>query len=263
MSERTAIYINNYDLASLGFITTQVDGWLDAISVNDRTTQLPGRAGVVILAPEAETAPRSLTVNGVIRRSSMALVRTSIDQLKDLLYRGTIEARFVDQIDRVVYARVQEKQVIATQPQFASPHSQVSFRLLCPDPLIYDTQGSAIAIGATRQATPLGTAVAAPTIRIMGAATNPVLTYRGANGTALKTMGFTVTLASTDYLEIDCELFTVKKFASGVQTSGMSLWTSGDFIALDPQDGDPNASSYPTLEVSAGTGEALYRRTWL
>jgi hypothetical protein len=120
-----------------------------------------------------------------------------------------------------------------------------------------------VGIGATRQAIPLGTAVSAPTIRIMGAATNPVLTYRNAGGTVKQTMGFTVTLASTDYLEINGELFSITKYASGVASNGMALWTSGDFPALDPQDGYPSIDSYPTLEVSAGTGEVLYRRTWL
>ncbi len=266
---QTAMYVNDFDTSSLGLIVSSVEGWRDGLATRDRTTQLPTRVGAVILAPEAETATRQLTIDGVLDPShagkalTLANLRAALNELQDKLYRGTIEVRFSDEPDIFVLARCEQGNLIATPPQFMNPKSRVQIRLQCPDPLRYDRNGSVVGFGTTRQGVPLGTAVSAPVIRIMGAATNPVISYRDKSGTVKQTMGFTVTLAATDYLEIDCELFTIKKFASGVETNGISLLTSGDFIALDPQDGDFAASVWPTLEVSAGSGECLYRRSWL
>lgn len=260
---RTAIYINELDLRRLGFITESVEGWLDSPSVLDRTTQLPGRVGAIILAPETETSPRTVTVNGLIKLGSSSAVRAAIDKLKNQISRGTLEVRFVDHLDRIIYARAQETQLVATQPQFTSPFSRVALRFFCPDPLIYAKQGTLIGLITTATPIPLGTAVSAPTLRIMGPATNPVLTYRKADGTATQSMGFTITLAGTDYLEINCEVDTIKKVISGVETIDLNLLTSGHFISLDPQDGDPDAQSFPSLELSAGTGEVMYRKAWL
>lgn len=262
MAVNTAIFINELDLASLGFITESVEGWLDSPSATDRTTQLPGRVGAIILAPETETAPRTISVAGVIKRKSLAGVRTAVDQIKSALSRGTVEVRFVDQQDRVVYARSQDIQVVATQPQFFAPFSKVSFRLFCPDPLIYATQGSIVGFAAATPV-PLGTAVSAPTIRIMGPVTNPTLTYRRADGTITQTMVFNIALTGSDYLEVNCEIDLITKSIAGVRTVDLNLLKSGTFISLDPQDGDPLLGSYPTLSLSGGAGEAQYRKAWL
>lgn len=263
MGTRTAVYLNDYDLAGLGFILEAVEGWNDAPSVRDRVTQLPGRPGTIALAPEAETAPRALSFRGVIRATSLAGVRTSMAALQERLYRGTVEVRLSDDPDKVFFARTEEQVRIVTPPQFASPHTRLSWRMTCPDPLRYDRNGTVIGFSSARGATPLGSAPSLPVLRIMGAATNPVITYRNAAGESIGTMGFTITLAATDYLEIDCELMTVTKVVSGVATSVPTILTSGDFLLLDPQDGSYPDSVWPTLEVSAGTGEALYRKAWL
>lgn len=264
MGALTILYINDFDTSQLGLVVSNVDGWRDAPSTRDRTTQLPQRVGTVILAPEAETAPRQLTIDGTLVRPSLTALRAAMAELQERLYRGTIEIRFSDESDIFILARCEQGQLIATPPQFLNPKSRVRIQLLCPDPLRYDRNGSVVGFGLTpRVGTPLGTAVSAPVLRIMGAATNPVITYRNMSGDVKQTMGFTVTLGANDYLEIDGELFTIKKFTAGVETNGIALLTSGDFIALDPQDGDYASSVWPTLEVSAGSGEALYRRAWL
>jgi phage-related protein len=118
-------------------------------------------------------------------------------------------------------------------------------------------------VNSIRTGIPLGTAVSAPLIRVLGAATNPVITYRDKSGAVRQSMTLTITLAATDYLEIDCELFTITKYVSGVASNGITLLTAGDFIALDPQDGDYANGVWPTLEISAGSAEVLYRKAWL
>lgn len=259
----TACYINNVDLSRLGLTIENVEGWDDGLSVSDRLTQLPQRAGSVILAPEAETAPRTITINGVLRKPSMSAVRRAADELKDLLYRGTLEVGFVDRLDRVVYARTQSHATVIVPPQFSNPYSRVRLGLLCPDPLIYARLGTTLGIYSGQQACPLGTAISAPTIRIMGPATNPSITYRRTDGTIRRTMSFNVTLSGSDYLEINCELNDVRKYSAGVLTSALNSWVGDDWIELDPQDGDYAYASWPTLSLSSGTGEVLYRKAYI
>lgn len=264
---RTAMYVNGYDTSRLGLVVEQVDGWMDGLTAQRRTSKLPGRVGAIPLAPDTETTPRTLTVQGALwpKPESLAAVRQALLDLKERLGRGLLELSFVDQADKFLHALVQQHQVVATRPQFASPYSRISVQFFCPDPLIYAVQPSVVGFAAARSSVPLGTACSTPTIRIMGPAVNPVLTYRKADGTSRQTMTFTVTLGTNDYLEIDCELMQVSLYQAGVgaQNNAANLWTSGDFPLFDPQDGDAYASVWPTLEVSAGTGEALYRRAWL
>ena len=270
MRTLTTMWINDYDTSrELGLIVESIDGWLDSPSTRDRVSQLPTRTGAIILAPDAETAPRTIAIGGVIRRNTMALVRASIDELKARLFAGTVEVRFRGHADRVAYARCEEHRFVPGAPQFAEAITakawgRVSFSLFCPDPLVYERDATIVGFSSVRRQVPLGTAVSAPTIRIMGPATNPTIRYRSARGTIVTAMEFgATTLLSTDYLEIDGERFTVRKFTSGVESNAIdSLTSAGTFIALDPQDGN-GGSAYPTLEVTSGTGEAHYRRSWI
>lgn len=259
---RTAMYVNDFDTSGLGLIVERVEGWLDAPTTQDRVTQLPGRVGAVILAPEAETAPRTITITGVIRRTSNTLVRRATEELQERLSRGTVEIRFVDDVEKMVLARCQAFQVPSGPAQFFNPYNRVSITLFCPDPLVYSLPGTVVAF-TSKQRLLLGNAVSAPTIRIYGAVTNPVLTYRDSRGVVKQTMSFTATLGAFDYLEIDSELATVTLYTNGVASNGITLWSAGDFIVGDPQDGDPANGVWPSLEVSGGSGEALYRRAWI
>lgn len=265
MPPLTALFLNDFDTSSLGLAVENVDGWNSSPSARDRVTQLPGRVGSIILAPEAETASRTLRLSGVIRSTSVKAVRAAIDELKHRLFAGTIEVRFADDPEKVFYARCEEKQLVVTPPQFINPYSRVSIGLFCPDPLIYDRLASAIAFTpSVRAPVPLGTAVSAPLIRIMGPVSGLSVTYRDKSGTARQTMSFSsLAMLGTDYLEIDCELFAISLYQSGVKSNAISQLISGDFIAVDPQDGDYASGAWPTLECSQGTGEVLYRRAWL
>lgn len=257
------LFVNDFDCSALGLIVADVDGWLHAPSARDKTTQLPGRVGAVLLAPEAETAPRNLVINGVIKRASVVSARAALLEMQERLYRGTVELRFADDPDKVYYARTTDADWSGTPPQFVNPNGRVSIRATCFDPLVYDRYGSVVGFTTVRSAVPLGSAVSAPILRVMGAVTNPTITYRDKSGTSKRTMGFTVTLGVNDYLEIDCELFKITRYTAGMASQGIALLTAGDFLALDPQDGDYAGSVWPTLELSGGSGEANYRRAWL
>jgi hypothetical protein len=60
----------------------------------------------------------------------------------------------------------------------------------------------------------------------------------------------------------------VRKVLSGVDLNAIDALATdegdaSDFLTFDPLDGDPSVGAWPTLEVSVGTGEALYRETYL
>lgn len=262
---RRTMWINGWDVIRAGLIVENVEGWLDGPSVLERVTQLPTRLGAIPLPREAETSPRNVTVNGLLKGTSLTDCRNKIHELRGRLFGGAIEVSFADHPDRIILARCSEHQVVITAPQFALPASRVTIRLLCPDPLAYELLGDAVGFNSLRAACPLGTAVSYPVIRIAGAVTNPVLSYRDFRGDVRQTMGFTVTLGATEYLEIDTEMATVTRYTAGVAADGIALWTSGDFLTgLDPQDAEPIVGAWPTLEVSpTAEAEAFYRKAYL
>jgi hypothetical protein len=96
----------------------------------------------------------------------------------------------------------------------------------------------------------------------MGTATNPVVTYRNANGETEGAITCGVTLGANDYLSIDMDARTLTKYTDGVSSNGLSLISAGTFFDLDPAHGDPAFSAWPTLATSAGTGVAFYRKAY-
>lgn len=258
----TALYINGFDTSRLGLLVERVAGWIDGPERATRTIPIAGREGAILASTPTESGPRTIDVRGVMQAESVAALRANVDQLKDLLAGDFIEARFVDQVDRFAIGRCRSFRVPPTPPQFVNRKTVAEFSLLCADPLAYDTEPIIVGFSAQKAALPLGTARIAPTIRVMGSVNNPVVTYRNHAGVSKQTMGFTVNLAATDYLEIDCHLATITKYASGVSSDGISLLTSGDFIRPDPADGSYLDSTWPSIELSAGAGECAYRRGW-
>lgn len=260
---KTALFLNDFDTSGLGLMVTDVQGWLDSYELRDKLADLPGRLGQLLMSPSPVTVPRQLIISGVLRTASNAVLRASCLDLVERAGHGLVEVRFVDDPLKVFFARLQTFKRTAIGPALAGNAAQVMLTMLGEDPLIYSTQPTVAAFGAYRGVCPLGSAPSAPVIHIFGPVTNPVLRYRGNDGELLRSLTLTVVLASTDYLEIDSDAMTIVKYVSGVPSNGISLLTSGDFIVLDPNDGDYQNGSWPTLEVSGGTGEALYRQTWI
>jgi hypothetical protein len=264
MGSLTALYINDYDTSRLGLGIERCDGRRDGLSVKDRVTQVPKRVGEVALAQEAEVTPRVLKVSGWIRGSSVTAARAALDELKSRCYGGTLEVRFADDPERLFYVRAEDCEIRGKDPDFATACVEVTLSLKAFDPLLYARQGTVLGFTTVRAPVPLGTAISLPTIRIHGAVTNPVITYRDARGVQQGQVGITVTLGATEALDIDCELMKLWRWTAGVRASGEVLPLTGDFMRLDPDDGDAANAVWPTLEVSpACMGEALYRKAWL
>ncbi len=265
-----SIVVNGQDLNGLGFYLKDVDGVHDAVDRSWQMTTLRGRAGAVIQAPVRESG-RVLKFSGTLTSTAktVAGLATNADTIRDLLRSGLVRLVRTDGASNVKF--IEGYATTVTLKNIGHPINQtddtLSFTIQCRDAYYRDQEPTIrhAAVAATRYTLPHGTAPSSPIVRIMGAATNPVLTYRDAGGTAQRTMTFTVTLAATnDWLDIDMRAGKITKWASGVSSNGRALLTSGNPVwAIDPQDGDYVTTQYPTIEVSAGTAMILWHKQWL
>jgi hypothetical protein len=242
-------------------------------------TSLPviDRAGALIV-PRIATAPHLLQLAGALLTSAnTAAARVTAEHvLRDRLLSGMATWTYVDDVTppRYLTGVASEPSVTPRGGSGVHPYSAVASDIAvtvsCQEAFWQATEPTirAIPAAATRYDLPLGSAPSAFVLRIMGAATNPVVTYRTAGGTVVWTLTFTVTLVATnDYLELDGTTGRIWKYASGVKTDGIALLTGGQqdwgVRGLDPQDGDSTTSAWPTIELSAGTGELSWRKAWL
>lgn len=264
------IYVNDHDLeADLGLTDvsiTELNGWGAGIEYRRTMTAIPGAFGATA-APDSAMQPRRLRITARLDAGAVASRDAELSELLDA-FTGLVEMRFGDSIDKVLEALVDtESSVGESGISFVNPELLVTLDLVCPDPAKRDRYLQSIAgAAAARVSIPLGTLPSHGVIYIMGAATNPTLTYRDSGGNSIQTMAFTVTLGTTEYLAIDLTLKTVKKYTAGVESDALSTWTggspSGGFIVPDPQHGSYASSSWPTLETSTGSLHYAYHRRW-
>lgn len=262
-------YVNGRPLSTLSlYLQDAGDSRSLAPLKYDPVTLYQRYGGVVGAAPSV--AARSLTLRGKIVTSANTVAArvAAEDTIKDLFANGgllTVELR-----DDIAPAREIDAycESLTLQP-FGHPllavASTVECRLLAPDALWRATTGMIIGVPATstRYSLPLGTAPSSPLLRVFGSATNPTVTIRDTGGVAQVTLAFTVSLTSSEYLEVDCTTGVITKVSSGTRTNGVSLLTSGTFpFRLDPAWGDPSNSLWPTIETSAGVADILYARRY-
>jgi hypothetical protein len=256
-------------LAAYGFFIRTQDGVHDASDREWVQLVVPGDAGV-LFAPPVQEKGRKLTLTGGLwtAANTIAAREAAEDALKDALRAGMLRlVRTSDSgLSRLIEGVAAGVQTKPVEHPLNGLGSAVTIAFLGRDAYWRDLEPLLRALPATgvRYPLPLGTAPSTPVIRLM-AGTNPVLTYRDAGGAAVRSMTFTASLAATDYLDIDMRYRTITRVNSGapVATSGLSLLTAGDFPwAFDPQDGDYLSATWPTLEVSSGSAEALWWRQW-
>jgi phage-related protein len=256
------VYLNDRDIADYGIGLTEANAW-DAIQIEFPTISVLGQIGQVVGAV-GTGQPRTLRLTGILRASSIANRRTLLDQLNGDLGKGLVEIRIADELDRFVLARfVGASFGSFSKIEYSGVNSYVTVELefICDDPTWQDRFSQSVSFGSTRTGMPLGRMPSWPLIYVEGA-TNPTIHYRSSTGDILYSMTFTKTLAADEVLRIDMALQTIDEIDSGVRTNDIASLTSGDFFACDPYDGDPDASSWPTLEITSGTAVAYYRRRW-
>lgn len=231
-----------------------------------------GRSGGLLGSP-VTTAPGEFDLVGSINRTTVAEMWSSKHAFKALCQAGLVTVTVDDGTNTAVETTAICRDVEIV-PRLGKQHFQsmtvADFKasFVSPDATWKAVQPTVLSLAtSTRRNIELGEAPSPYILRIMGSATNPTVEYRDASGAVVWSLAFTVTLASTDYLELDSRTGLITKYASGVASDGIALLNSGSQAAwpspIDPHDGDTTTSQWPTIGPSAGTGELLYWKAWL
>lgn len=243
----TMVIIDGKDIGELGFIVSAVDGWRDIPRSRKRSVQLVGRDGNIAIEPAAALSSRLITVRGTIQQDSFANLKSSVDELGGRLFNAAV-ARFVDNDDRFINARLETHSILPLAAQFTGTELDYSFTLIADDPIIYETALTNVTFTATKDNCPLGTYFSKGIITINGAVTNPSIIYRDSGSNIITQMDIVAVVAGGESIIIDLDNHTVSYEGSNIIND-----LTGPFIVLDPNDAndpyDPSPT-WPTLECT-------------
>lgn len=263
----TDIRVNGVSLSQrYGFYPDSVGGWLGNVDMVSPSVSVRGRDGGMSL-PTTVTDGRIVRISGTMRHDSASDRRGAERELADMVRSARVRIVVDDGLSGAmqIEGRLHSLVTVPFGPSLTPLASRITMEFRCHDePYWRDVEPMtrAIAAAATRYTIPLGTAPSSAIVRVMGSATTPVVTYRDAGGAVVFTMSITLTLASTEYVDLDMRRGKITKFASGAPT-GIHIGTGTFPFALDPQDGDYATSAWPTIEISTGSAEVVWWRRWL
>lgn len=266
-----SVYVGETDLSTISVYVERVDDWYNAPRRNYTTVPILGRMGAVFAA-DPETSVRTMRVSCMIHPAALTLtaIQSSRDQLKALAYNALVKITHYDGTNapRAIDGVCTACDITPRRHPTVALVMDATLTIVCPDPTWYDVSGQVVGFSSTATAVPLGTSPSDGIIRIAtphwsSDVTDPTITYQSAGGVTRGTLAFTsLTLgAATDYLEVDLARSSAVRYTSGSAINVIDKLTSGDFFALDPQDGDILTASYPKLKVTATAGTPL--GTWL
>lgn len=256
-----AVIVDGKDLSELGFVVDNgLSGWRNSLSIAQLWRRLPGRVAAIRATAEDQYDAREIVIPGTQVADSLAQLKQWEDELKWRLSRGELEVKFAEEDTRFYRAWLDgEVQVGGIQPVQAQRGHRVRIPLICPDGREWSDTEESVAVADTDGAVdvPLGTALVRPVVTVDLASFT--LTYRDSGGTQQAQLQ--VSGASTTPVTVDMEARTITT-ANGGEIDTLA---SGDFFALDPRDGDYPSSTWPTVELSGGTGTAtfVYRKAYL
>jgi hypothetical protein len=257
-------YVNGVDIGSLGMEVTGIAPW-SGVGYDRAHIPIPGAMGGIPGALATSPA-RDIRITGYLDPGSVAARAAALDLIRYHIGGGLLEVTMEDYPGRYLAGLLTEDSWDQLSGlEYVSTLSRVRYNITirCHDPVWRDSIAQSVSGAATPVPVPMGTAPQAGMVYLFGAATNPVLTYRGVDGDAIGAMGFTVTLAADeDFLALDLARQRVRLWDDGVESNGQNLLTSGAWFALDPMDGYGPSESWPTLEVSGGTFLYVYERRW-
>lgn len=214
---------------------------------------IPGHEGSVatLLTPTVEA--RDLIFTAELGGTSASDYETKLDALKYGVYRQSVTVLPGNHTDREIVGDVVAMPV--TMPYFEMDLGRVEIRIRCRDPFFHKTSATTVTASETVDVeTPLGTHSSLPVITIESA-TDPVVLYKNSSGTTLGTF----TLAGTGDFIVDCAAQTVSLDG----TRNDALMVAGDFFALDPHDGVPSTSDWPTVRTSDGDLTVTFTERYL
>lgn len=256
-----ALIVDGFDTSEEGLIVRSgIQGWRGTPQASYPSTTVPGRMGAVRLSREPQYEPRQLTIPASVEGATMAEMHANLRSLERRLWPGPERTiRLVD--DETVEFRARTLQIDGqgVPPDLTQPLTQVAISLLALDPRLLAVSDTVVNFTSSLTETELGSGPSFPVIRIDGAATDPVLTYADHTGATVKTLGLTISLGASDWVEIDMMERTIVDDGG---TDRADALTSGGFFKLDPSHGTADGDSDPQLSVSDGSGTATYRKAY-
>ena len=257
------LIVDGFDLGTLGLkLEPRTRDVFSDASLDFTTAPVPGRAGTAHLSRRGQVRPRPFTVPAYVEADDAIALELAVDEIKYRLSRGDRQLIFPHHDDRYITARLLRPRWLPVAPDYVQTVRRMALQFLAADPWFYESAQQSI-VFSTATAMPIGNAITLPVITLVGAVTDPVITYKDGSGATIRTMGFTVTMTGGDTLVIDCDDMKLTLNAGASTDAG--LLTSGDFIELDPDDFTDWLSGDPTLEVSpapATSATAVYRKAW-
>ena len=179
---------------------------------------------------------------------------------------GLLVLEWSDTPGRVQYGQLERAEILARFQSVAWTlgHLSIDLQIRIDNPTWFDWQATTIANSANVDTPlPIGTLPVAPLIRISEITTGDItIQYKGIVGSVLSSLVITdPVLTSGQELFIDCGTDRIFRWDGSAFTAANTLYQSGSFPVIDPGDGQPEFSVYPTLTCTRPF-LATYRKTW-
>lgn len=267
-----ALTVNGRTLAALGVTARELSGWLDGPDMARASAVLPNVLGVLPAAVSTSAARQiRLTLN--VPAATLTGRAAVLATLEDA-FAGLLSLRFDDTPTRIIRAIAGAFTVASIAPSLsmteAARNMVVSIPLLAFDGASYDDEPRTVVLSSAPAEIALGTLPAPGIVQWSGAWSAGVarsLTYRSMNGIAYGVLTLTpptgASLTASEFLELDLgRRYITKVTSAGVRTNAYSWLSGGAWFTPDATDASRQAAQWPTLEISAGAGLFLYRRSW-
>ena len=266
---RDFLWINGRDVGrDFGFVVEKFPEWGAFQTINPGAEALLGRAGVMRTMGTLPPAARTFTVEGSFIGTSASDLRTKVAEFFRWVRFGELyELETALAPGRLLFVVPQDTSFALAGPQLLSRSTDkgtLQFQLFSP--LFYEKTYQVYGgPSGTRIMPVLGNFPSAPEVLLSGpiGVINPSVSLYRANGSLIKTVSYTVTLATDDYLRIVNDEMLVYKVLNGVITDDPSIAPFGDpFFSFNPADGDPVNGRYPYIVGNNCTVQVLLRRLW-
>lgn len=258
--------VNDVDLSTFNMWCNMPEGWHDAPHVDDTVARIYGMTGGILEPIQANIAPRTVTVEGVLIETSAVNARAKWDAAKQLICGPEVELTFTLSPDRKAVCRYQAMDWI----QIPTHNKGFGFRLtfLIPGVYLVGKQVDVYSLSPvpnTRVPLQLGTAPSFVDWEITGTGNPlPAIMYYDAQGQlrGLVSYNFGGTFPTAEWVEFNgrthVQIFhrindTLKLNASGYMVDNA-------FFVADPADGDGEVG--PTMQAINCNGRAYVRKAW-
>lgn len=259
------LIVNDVDFGTLGFAVERCGDHRGTAQRQWPSRQVPGRYGEIVLNNAPTYRGRQLRISGWIDADSLSDAYSKLSELKYRLSNGITQIQYVDDETRYYFGYLVGGAVTGLDPQLTSTYWRTNFDIWCPDARAWGAE-STVACSTSGTDVPMGDAPLRPLLTVAGALSGATVTvdYRSSTGGTLETFTVTgVTVGGGETLTIDCENQTVTSTTGGNFISGWQS-TIGNFITLDPHDGDMPNSSWPQIKsgTAGKTVSVIYRKAY-